>query len=293
MTKTAVADERAAVAWCRTLTLAALLGLGAGAATAGGYMQSGGWSYVSTGVHVEVDSGKFDKRGDRQSRDCDNAFALPVYAEYGWSYYRTVFASAAVTHKRCPGEQAWGLADSRIGVRGRVDPFSNDLVWEASVTLPTSRLTDARRSDTDSLGATLMLHWNPRPDPYDLDLDRDPHGSGWGAGIGVTTWQRHLPHEVQAYVSYTRALTAQQNFGLSAPPRLSVELEHKRAIGRAHAARTEAVDSHDDFHVLSLGASLSFRVRREESLRFSAATDLSGKNHDYASTIGVSYGWTF
>lgn len=256
-------------------------------------MQSGDWSYVSTGVQVDVDSGKFDKSGTRVARDCDNEFALPVYAEHGLSYYYTVFASAAVTHKRCPGDQAWGLADTRVGIRGRVNPFSNNLVWEASATLPTSRLTAARRSDTDSLGATLMLHWNPRPDPYDFDLDRDPHSSGWGAGIGVTAWQRHLPHELQAYVGYTQALTASQNFGLSAPPRLNIELEHKRSIARAHATRPDAVDSHDDFRILTLGASLTFRVRRDESLRVSISSDLSGMNHDYASTIGVGYGWTF
>lgn len=267
--------------------------LGALPVLAGGYMQSGGAGYASVGVNADLAGDNWEKDGRHVASSCGAEQSISAYGEYGWSYYRTIFAATSITHKGCPNESAWGLGDTRVGVRGRVDPFSNARVWEAALILPTSRLGGGRRSDSDSLGASLMLHYNPRPNPYDLDLDREPYSSGWGSGIGVVAWQRHLPHEWHAYVGYTHTFSALVPEGGRAPVRLSTDLELQGSLARSHETRPRAVDVHDDYYLATLNFRLGYPLAPRKALHFSLAVDLLGKNHKDTTGIGVSYGWAF
>ena len=276
----------------RTAALLAAL-LAAGGAVAGGYMQSGGAGYASLGLNADLDGGNWEKDGSHVSSSCGAEQSLSAYGEYGLSYYRTVFASTSITHKGCPNESAWGLGDTRVGLRGRVDPVSNALVWEGALILPTSRLGGGARSDTDAFGASLWLHYNPRPNPYDLALDRDPYNPGWGSGVGVVAWERHLPHELHGYVGYTYVFSSTAGDAGRAPMRLSTDLEAQTAFARTHATRARAVDAHDDYYLATLNFRLTYPLARREALLFSLGVDVAGKNHKDSSALGVSYGFAF
>jgi hypothetical protein len=267
--------------------------LGAAPAWAGGYMQSGGFGYASIGVNADLDGGNWEKDGSHVSSSCGAEQSVSAYGEYGLSYYRTVFASTSITHRGCPGETPWGLGDTRVGLRGRVDPLSNAKVWEAALILPTSRVGGGTVSDTDSLGASLWLHYNPRPNPYDLNLERDPYSPGWGSGIGVVAWQRHLPHELHGYVGYTFVFSSLVPESGRAPLRLTTDLEMQGSFARTHETRLRAVDAHDDYYLATLNFKLSYPLARRESLLFSLGVDLAGQNHKDSTGIGVSYGFAF
>lgn len=259
---------------------------------AGGYMRSGGETYSSVGFKLDFADRYFDKEGQRTNGDCSSGITLPVYVDHGWSYYTNVFVSSALRFKDCPGQQGTSLSDTEIGIRRRIDPLSDELVWEALLILPTSRVGATRASDASVLGYDLGVHTRWRPDPYRLDLDRDPLAANWDFGTGLRGWASHLPLEWWAYASYSRAL-GETNWALDQRGwSFSAKLDWRQSIARTHAVRP-AVDIHDDFHILGLTVGFSYPLRQFENFSITLHQSLLGENRDDTSGITVSYGKTF
>ena len=273
--------------------LSTCLGLAiATSAVAGGYMRSGGETFVGVGLKLDYNDSFFDKSGERQHGGCDSGWSMPLFVDHGLSYYTNVFASTSVRYKDCPGDKAWSLSDSEVGLRRRVDPLSNDWVWEASLFVPTSRLGAMRSSDAAAWGYNLGLHWRDRPDPYVLDDTRDPLAGHWDAGFGVRGWAKHLPLEGWAYVTYSRPLGL-TNWALGHRAwTFSATLDWRQSLTRTHAT-APAVDAHDQFHLLDLRVSFEYPLSRFERFGLSFSQSLLGENRDDSSGITVRYGKTF
>lgn len=271
--------------------LLALL-LPASAALAGGYMRSGEETYASAGVKLDYGDRYFDKGGQRRDGGCAAGMSVPLYVDHGWSYYTNVFASTSLRAKDCPGQSAYSMGDTEVGLRRRLDPLSDAWVWEAALILPTSRVGATRASDAAEFGYDLGLHWRPRPDPYRLDLDRDPLAGAWDFGTGLRGWTGHLPLEWWAYASYSKALgetlwsTGQRGW------RFNGSLRWRQSIARAHATGP-AVDAHDGFRILDLNLGFSYPLSPLESLHLSFNQSLLGRNRDDSSGISLTYGKTF
>lgn len=259
---------------------------------AGGYMRSGGETYLSVGLKMDLGDRFFDKSGKRRSGDCDSGFSVPVYVDHGLSYYTNVFASSALRYKECPGESSSSIGDTLVGLRRRVDPLANDWVWEAALILPTSRIGATQASDAAEWGVDLGLHSRPRPDPYRLDLNKDPLASQWDFGTGLRAWAGHLPLEWWANVAYSRALS-ETNWMLGQRGwYFSGSLDWHQSIARTHDTEA-AVDVHDRYHLLGLTLGLSYPLAKFESFRISLHRSLLGENRDDASGISLGYGKTF
>ncbi len=275
--------------------LAGLLGLAAlpgPALMAGGYMRSGGQMHLDVGLKLDYGDRFFDKQGHLTSGNCGSAVSVPLYADYGWSYYTTVFANTSLSYRDCPGSQrAYDLGDTEVGLKRRVDPFSNTLVWHAIAILPTSNIGAVRGSSSRSAGLDLGLHWQPRHDPYDLNHERDPYGGSWGFGAGLRTWAEHLPHELWAYAGYGRAISLPDWRLGKGGWSFYGALRYRQSIGQSHVTGG-AVDSHDDFRVLGADLSLSHRLGKNESLRLTLSRDLAGENRYVSNSIGIHYGKT-
>ena len=269
-----------------------LLTLCCAPALAGGYMRSGGEAFASAGFQLDFNDRYFDKAGKRQDGGCAAGYSVPLYVDYGWSYYTNVFANTSLRYKDCPGQSASSMGDSEIGVRRRVNPLSDKLVWQASLMLPTSRIGATRPSDAAVLGYDLGLHWRPRPDPYRLDVDKDPLAGGWDVGTGLRGWASHLPLEWWAYASYGRALGLTDWASGKRAWSFYATLDWRQSIAREQA-RGPAVDAHDDFHLLGLSVGFSYPLARHERLGVSFYQALKGENRDDSSGITLSYGKTF
>lgn len=107
-------------------------------ATAGTWMLSRGeLAYNAQLAHSSSDH-YWDRQRDLRASNCQSDdWSFSNQVEYGWSYYHTVFAEAALVKKECGAQSASGLGDLTVGVRGRWDKFRNGRTWEASIILPT------------------------------------------------------------------------------------------------------------------------------------------------------------
>lgn len=278
--------------WIRTSCLSLLGLITPLQSLAGGYMLSGGETQYRVGLKMDFGDHYFDKSGERTGGDCGTGLSMPLAVEHGWSYYTNVFANTALRFKDCPGERQFSLGDTEIGLRRRVNPLDNGLVWEATLILPTSRIGDTRNSDAAEFGLELGLHRRQRPDPYRLDLDRDPLAGHWDYGTSLRAWAAHLPLEWRAYLAYSRPLGL-TNFGLGQRAwSFSADLDWRQSIARTHP-ESPAVDNHDDFHILNLSLYFGYPLARFERLGISLQKSLLGENRDDSSGISVTYGKTF
>lgn len=286
---------------CRRFTWWAHLALFLGITTAltsqtahaGGYMRSGEETGVSVALKRDFRDRVYDKDGTNvPGSGCSPTTSASVYAEYGYSYYTTVFAATSIRHKSCPGEAAFGLGDTEAGIRRRVNPLRDDWVWEGSLIFPTSRLGRQQASDAQALGWNLELHWNPGPNPYDLTRDRTFLESSWGFGTGLHGWTRHLPLEGSAYVLYRHPVRISNWPGDQPGITLTAQLAARTSLARDHVSSNVAVDPHDTFQIFNMTFGFNYYISRFETLRATVQSDFAGKNHSDSSGILISYGRT-
>lgn len=262
------------------------------AASAGGHMRSGGESFVSLGLSMDLGDRIFDKSGNTLSSSCSPGQSFSAYGEYGWSYYTTLFASGSLRHQSCASDAKWGAESGEIGLARRLDEFRNTWVWETALLLPSRRI--GNQSDSrDALGVTAGLHYHPRPNPYDLTNEINPLRPKWDFGASIKGWFDSSPREGSVYTQYTLPLQATSwNLGIwgwSA----KAGLEYSQSLGGTRSATPNAVDDQDAFRRLDASLSLQHAIGKHEKLGIALQTSLTGKNTDDTSAIRISYEKTF
>lgn len=90
------------------------------------------------GLSYSTSDSSWDKSSQLEDSDCHSTKTGSHHGvEYGYSYYRTIFARAEMIDKGCGEDSYTGLGNLRIGMRGRLDVFSNGKTWELSAIIPT------------------------------------------------------------------------------------------------------------------------------------------------------------
>lgn len=262
------------------------------AASAGSHMRSGGESFASLGLNMDMGDRIFDKSGDVISSSCSPGLSFSAYGEYGWSYYTTMFASGTLRHQNCASGEKWGVESGKIGVARRLDPLRNTWVWEAALLLPSHRIGN-QGSSHDALGVTAGLHYHPRANPYDLSNEINPLQPKWDFGADIKSWFDGSPQEGSAYARYTLPLRATDwNQGIGGWA-ATVGLEYSQSLGGTRSTTPNAVDSQDAFRRLDASLFLQHTIGKFEKLSLGLQTSLAGKNTDDTSAIRVSYEKTF
>lgn len=275
------------LAKCLFFTLAMPL-----AASAGGHMRSGGESFGSLSLSMDLGDRIFDKSGDVISSSCSPGLSLNAYGEYGWSYYTTVFASGSLRHQNCASSEKWGVEGGQIGISRRIDPLRNTWVWEAALLLPSQRFGNQTTSH-NSVGVTAGLHYHPRANPYDLTNPIDPLQPNWDFGADIKSWFDGSPQEGSVYVQYSLPLQATDwNLGIGGWS-ASTGLQYSQSLGGTHATTPNAVDNQDAFRRLDASLSLRHAIGKYERLGIGVQASLAGKNTDDTSSIKISYEKTF
>lgn len=122
----------------RSGLLAAGLLLAAGAAQAGAALRSESEFFYAGTLGRTWATDYWDDDGVRQPIGCESTYdAFSNYAEYGWSYWHTLFAQLGQARARCGAQEDNGLTDLKLGLRGRLNRYRNDRAWELELTVPT------------------------------------------------------------------------------------------------------------------------------------------------------------
>ncbi|MHB1084360.1 MAG: hypothetical protein ACYCZA_05925 [Thiobacillus sp.] len=275
------------LATCFLCTLAMPL-----ATSAGSHMRSGGDTFGSLGLSMDLGDRIFDKSGNTFSGNCSPGQSLNAYGEYGWSYYTTVFASGSLRHQTCTSGEKWGLESGQIGLARRIDPLRNTWVWEAALLLPSQRF-GTQSSSHNSMGVTAGVHYHPRANPYDLTNPINPLQPNWDFGADIKSWFDGSPQEGSVYAKYTLPLQKTNwNLGIGGWS-ATAGLQYSQSLGGTQATTPNAVDSQDAFRRLDVSLSLRHALALHEALSIGLQTSLSGINTDDSSSIKISYEKTF
>lgn len=266
------------------IVLLALLGT-TGSAMAGAWLRSEGEVYASMDVSFSSASYQWDDHRHRERADCtERKQRADLNAEYGYSYYHTLFAQASMSLARCSGEpDSSGLSDLTLGVRGRLDPFRNGRSWELALKLPvTGQGGDTERPGNDEFGVSAGVHFRLEPDPYDNPAIRY-RGGVWNAGVGVRLWTGGVAHQGWGYVGW--------DHGLGETWRFSSRLYAVRSFGASRSAQREFRDN--DYDALNASVSFGRPIDRDTSFSIGISHDLWGRNTDQDFTIklGISRYW--
>lgn len=273
---------------CAALVLAMALPAAAGS------MRSEGENELNVGLKLDYGEHFFNREAQRVGAGCAGSLSLPVSYERGLSYYRTFFAKGGVKTERCAGTTR--LEDVELGLRGRVDPLSDALVWEASVLLPASRWSGGRLDrDSGSLGVNAGLHVDNLPDPYASFLDPETHRQiRFGYGAGLRAWTAHVPAQAWAYLAWSRRFGEanwQRNIGSWW---LYARLDAKHSIGREHRTRADdGLDPHARYWNLSASVYFSRQIKPWQVLTIGLRHDLAGRNVADGSGLSVHYSWNW
>lgn len=189
---------------------AALGALLAATAHAGAGLRSESQVYYTGTIGHTWATEYWDESGTRLPIGCESTYdVFSNYAEYGWSYFHTLFAQLGQARARCGDDAAEnGLTDLQLGIRGRLNRYRNDGAWELQLTVPTQR--DSIGESRIGCGAWQLsggAEW--QRDEVLPWLD-----AGWGLALRAA--QAPLVHSARAKASLSGPLAGRFRWRLGA-----------------------------------------------------------------------------
>lgn len=173
--------------------------LGAGPAGAGAALRSEEELLYSVAFAQNWATQTWDDHGDLSDIGCRNTYTgMSHYAEYGYSYYYTLFGNLGLAQSKCGSEDETGLSDLRVGLRGRINRYLNTRGWEVVLTLPLSgQQIGKSRLGCGAFGIAGNV------DRKDT-LIEDRLKLGYGASVRL--WEKPLAHEGRTEVELSGPL---------------------------------------------------------------------------------------
>jgi len=112
----------------------------AAASHAGSSLRSENHVFYSGTVGYNWATQAWDEDGSRYDTDCRSQYEqFSNYAEWGKSYYHTLYGQLGLARSVCGGDDETGVTDLKAGLRGRINRYLNDRAWELEVTIPTRK----------------------------------------------------------------------------------------------------------------------------------------------------------
>jgi len=264
------------------LTIPLIMLLAVSGAQAGDWMLSEGHSNLGVAYSHATSDTDWDTEANPVAQSCTTADdSMSLRYEYGYSYYRTLFASTSYKNTECGGYQASGVSDLKLGVRGRINPFRNGYSWQVTAIIPLQdgRFTSSKDS-SDYFGLDLGVFRSYRPDPYTRPLTVIREGV-WGWGLGLTLWEQDIGHQGWGELKWTRQLDKEYKFKASLGATKAITIGENGVHGAVSTARSKGYD------VVNASVRLSRKLSRDLSLGASLKQDLWGRNTSQDTTIEI------
>lgn len=251
-------------------------------AMAGDWLLSSGYSALSLGYSYTSSEKNWDEKRQLYSSNCViRDQALSMRYEYGYSYYHTLFASSSFNAEHCGNDDTSGIADVRLGMRGRMNPFRNSYAWEFSLILPVQGDALNNKTGTDQVGLEAGLFRSYRPDPY--EKLRYVYSKGvWGWGLGASLWNRLLDQQVWGQLTWSHPVGSLMAFKANLSGTKSVIIEELASDTNSNERRR-----YKDYDIVSLGMKLSGNINTDYRLGLSLKQDVWGRNTSRDTTLGL------
>jgi hypothetical protein len=256
-----------------------------------GWMQSEGDLAISTGIGFKDNANFFDRQGNQLRNTCGSGVNLPIYAEYGYSYYNTVYATTSLEKFNCGVTVQQGFNDVEAGVRGRLDYFI-DHNWEVAAIFPQRLSPNGANALQKRFGIKAGVQSSTRLDPYESFLTEEEIAkSTLSYGAGIKYWTGDAPGDAWGYLSYGKVLkNADWSRELSGWS-LIARLDAKTSISKTYTVTpgNGLIDTHDRFSLLTGQLGLSRSISINESMMFFVERGLWGKNISSPFGVFVTY----
>jgi hypothetical protein len=259
------------------------------------WMRQEGEVAASIGTTLADNGNFFDRNGHERRSACSSGQSLPLYGEYGLSYYNTLYVNTSLAAYNCGGGQQSGFTDFELGTRGRFDLFRNDKTWELAAIIPSAVDPLGAARTPKNFGIKLGIHSSDRVDPYQsFNSGSDPLAARdtFSYGAGLKLWAGHIPDELFGYLGWGHNLsnsdfnktgTGGWYFSARLDGSTSIDKEHTVTPGIAQ------VDTHDKWSLLSGQLGLSHSLTPFSTMHLSLHKGLVGTNRGSPSNISVSY----
>ncbi len=226
----------------------------------------------------------WDDQRDLQQDDCSRRdWSATLHYEYGYSYYRTLFAATSLELDKCGTESSTGIPDLKLGMRGRVNPFRNGYTWELAMIIPINGDREDRRKPGIGLfGVEAGLFRSYRDDPYDKPFTVINKGI-WGWGLGATLWAERAGNELWGELNWRRRLSSQWRF--------KTWLSGHYSISGGDAGADDLFNSRKtiDYDKLSVGARFSRKLTRNTRLGLALEQAVWGRSTGQDTTLRLEF----
>ncbi len=256
-----------------------------------GWMRNEGEFSASTGFGISDGGQFFDRQSTLMRNNCGTSATVPIYAEYGTSYYHTAFVSTALQTYNCGGGTQKGFMDTEVGVRGRFD-YMSDHNWEVSAIFPNHLTPAGAIAKPKKFGINVGIYSSNRLDPYESFLtEKELATSSFSYAAGVLHWFGDVPGELWAHATYGRIITtthwAQEVGGWTFTARLNAK--HSLGKERTVLPGNGLVDVHDRFSLISGSMNLTHGLTPTSSVNIGINQGLWGQNIHSSSGISIGY----
>lgn len=243
------------------------------------WLRSEGEKYYWAGINYSTGDQRWDNDSDLEDAGCrNNDWYTHQKIEYGYSYYHTLVAGIDAASVHCGGDDLTGVGDLTLGIRGRLDKYSNGKSWEITAIIPTGYdRNDPSRLGNGRLGIEGGLAW--------LSSSGEAESSSpwyWGGGGAVRLWRGPPADQFLGYLTVHRRLTASGGIGLRVNADISLRNESPEKTKFENRTRLT------DFDKINAKFSWSSRITPYWSYQTTVGHVLWGRNARHNLTIGFN-----
>ncbi len=265
------------------LSLALLTGV-AIAQAASPWMRSEGDRYYWAGTSYSTGDQFWDGESDLQDADCRNNDWKTFHKfEYGYSYYSTLVAGLSAGSVRCGDDELTGVGDLTLGIRGRLDIYSNGKSWEITAIIPTGYdRNNPSRLGNGRFGIEGGVAWSSRERGRSM---LSPWS--WEGSTSIRLWQGPPADQFLSSFSVRRRITAVSGISVRISSDISFRNESPEKVKFENRTRLT------DFDKIRAAISWSSRINTRWSYQTSMGHVLWGRNATNNLTVGlnISYDW--
>ncbi|MCF6235759.1 MAG: hypothetical protein L3J70_05200 [Gammaproteobacteria bacterium] len=249
------------------------------------WMRSETEKYYWAGISYSTGDQRWDDNSDLKKAGCRNSDLYMHHKfEYGYSYYHTLIAGLSVASANCGDDNLTGVGDLTLGIRGRLDKYTNGKSWEITMIIPTGYERDnSSRLGNGRFGIEGGVAWLFRSKNRGV-----PSPLSWQGGTSIRLWQGPPADQFLSYLSVQRQITTVGKIGLRISGDFSFQNESPEKTKFENRTRLT------DFDKVRAAISWSSRINARWSYQTSVGHVLWGRNVTNNLTIGVniSHDWS-
>ncbi len=251
---------------------------------ASSWMRSEGDLYYWTGTSYSTGDQFWNEKSDLVASGCrNNDWKTDHKVEKGYSYYYTLVAGLSAASVRCGDDNLAGFGDLTLGIRGRLDKFTNGKSWEITAIIPTGYdRNNSSRLGNGRFGFEGGIAWSSRSGGRASNL------WSWEGSTSIRLWQGPPADQFINSFSVRRRITEAGGVGLRISSDVSLRNESPEKVKFENRTRLT------DFDKVRAAISWSSRINARWSYQTSIGHVLWGRNATNNMTVGlnISHDWS-